>query len=89
MLNVVIGFLEEDAKKVADLLEGGIAVVISPRTTAPKHIALAGTKSLPKAYHYVPCKMETRTLLSAARAAYFGEEVEFMRLYPQHNPLFR
>lgn len=81
MLDVVVGFSKEHAKTVKDRLDGVEMLVIDPKVLAPQHIALVDAP-LPRMYHYVHCRMETRSLMSAARAGYAGEAAEIMCLYP-------
>lgn len=81
LLNAAIGFSKEHAEAVYNMLMENDEIIIQTENFTPKHIAMADSENLPKLYTYVLCRMETRSLMSAALAAYTGEKAEFMRLY--------
>ncbi len=84
MLDVLIGFSEEDSLHVFKLLDEQQEIIIQPAKLKPRHI-LRNTKedrvNLNSIWVYTPCRIEVRALMGAAVAGFAGDEVEIMRLF--------
>lgn len=87
MLNVIVGFKKDDVEYVRQhfLLSDEIILKLSELT--PQYILLASEKK-PKnvPWHYVECRIEARTLMSAAVAGCAGEQLEILRLFAMPGP---
>lgn len=87
MLNVIVGFKKEDVEYVRQHLLLGDNIILRLSELKPQHIMLASDekpRNMP--WHYVECRIEARTLMSAAVAGCAGEQLEILRLFAMPDP---